>query len=142
MLEGLIEIATHHGVRLPSALALSGKAFGQMQIAVGELDPTLDPFSVVNAFLVRSLADRLRAGADPQTLFYEAQKLKLRLTKLLDAAERATGARPGGTLQVQFAGMDELERTINRAGRRLAVAAVGAAALVAGVAAWVASDRR
>src|SRR5436189_3366293 len=33
MLDGLIQIASRHGVRLPASLALSGKAFGQLQLA-------------------------------------------------------------------------------------------------------------
>ena len=47
MLDEMTEIAARHGVRLPASLALIGKAFGQMQLAVAELDPTLDPFAAV-----------------------------------------------------------------------------------------------
>src|SRR6185436_13702376 len=47
MLDGMIRIAAKYGIRLPASLALSGKAFGQVQLAITELDPTLDPFKVV-----------------------------------------------------------------------------------------------
>ncbi|MBA2461010.1 MAG: AarF/ABC1/UbiB kinase family protein, partial [Actinobacteria bacterium] len=131
MLEGLIEIASRHGVRLPSALALSGKAFGQMQLAVAELDPELDPFDVVGSFLLRNLSERVRAQADPQKLYYTGRKLKLRLTRLLEAFERAVGARPGPKLQVDFIGTSAIEEAIRHAGRRLALAATAAAGVVA-----------
>jgi ubiquinone biosynthesis protein len=131
MLEGLIQIATRHGVRLPSALALSGKAFGQMQIAVAELDPTLDPFTVVGGFLLRNLRERLRKQAEPERLYYQGQKARLRLTRLLEAIERATGARPGPKLQVDFLGAAGIEEAIRHTGRRLALAALAAAGFLA-----------
>ena len=59
MLEGMMQIASRHGVRLPASLALSGKAFGQIQLAIAELDPTLDPFKVASDFLLRDVARRL-----------------------------------------------------------------------------------
>jgi predicted unusual protein kinase regulating ubiquinone biosynthesis (AarF/ABC1/UbiB family) len=130
MLDGMIRIASKHGIRLPASLALSGKAFGQVQLAIAELDPSLDPFRVVGDFLARNVRDRVRRQADPQRLFYEGQKLKLRLTRLVEAIERATGARPGPKLQVDFLGSTDIEHAINRAGRRLALAAVSAASLV------------
>ena len=131
MLDGLIQIAGRHGVRLPASLALSGKAFGQLQLAVAELDPTLDPFKTVGRFLVRNTGEKLRASADPQQLYYEAQKLRLRLVRLFEAVERATGARPGAKLQVDFLGSAAIERAIGRASRRLGLAATAAAALIA-----------
>ena len=131
MLEGMIEIATRHGARLPASLALSGKAFGQMQLAVAELDPELDPFSIVSSFLMRTLGERVRENAAPERLYYEGQKLKLRLGRIFEAIERATGARPGAKLQVEFRGAPELEDAILRVGRRLALGATSAAALVA-----------
>jgi ubiquinone biosynthesis protein len=144
MLDGMIKIAARHGIRLPAALALSAKAFGQVQLAIAELDPSLDPLRVVGDFLTRNVRDRLRRQADPQRLFYEGQKLKLRLARLVEAIERATGARPGPKLQFDFLGSAEIESAISRAGRRLALAALSAASLVgsattaaASTAAWV-----
>ena len=68
MLDGILQIASRHGIRLPASLALSGKAFGQMQLAVTKLDPTLDPFRVIGRFLLRNVGQRLRKQADPQEL--------------------------------------------------------------------------
>src|SRR5439155_8180746 len=138
MLEGMIQIASRHGVRLPASLALSGKAFGQVQLAIAELDPTLDPFRVVGDFLLRNVRERLVTQADPQHLYYEGQKLKLRLGRLVEAIERATGARPGPKLQVDFIGSTAIERAIADAGRRLSLAAA-AVALIVGAAATAAA---
>ncbi len=144
MLDGLIRIASRHGVRLPASLALSGKAFGQVQLALAELDPLLDPFRVVGDFLVRNVRDRLIRQADPQRVYYEGQKLKLRLGRLFEAVERATGARPGSKLQIDVRGATAIEEAIRRAGRRLALAAAAAGGLVgaatttaAGTASWL-----
>jgi ubiquinone biosynthesis protein len=130
MLDGMIRIAANHGIRLPASLALSGKAFGQVQLAIAELDPSLNPFQVVGDFLARNVRDRMIRQADPQRWFYEGQKLRLRATRLVEAIERATGARPGPKLQVDFLGSADIERAISRAGRRLAIAALAAASLV------------
>jgi predicted unusual protein kinase regulating ubiquinone biosynthesis (AarF/ABC1/UbiB family)/nucleotide-binding universal stress UspA family protein len=135
MLEEMVEIGGRHRIQLPAALALSGKAFGQMQLAVAALDPSLDAFSVIGSFLRRSLGERARAAASPQQLFYEAQKLKVRVGRLIESVERMTGARPGGRMQVEFIGSREIEAAITRTGRRLIVAA----ALTAGAVAWLAS---
>jgi predicted unusual protein kinase regulating ubiquinone biosynthesis (AarF/ABC1/UbiB family) len=139
MLDGLIRIASRHRVRLPAALALAGKAFGQVQLAIAELDPTLDPFRVVGTFLVRNVRERLLRQADPQRLYYEGQKLKVRTVRLIEAIERATGARPGPKLQVDFIGAAPIENAIRRTGRLLSLAAL-AAACVVGAATTAASD--
>jgi predicted unusual protein kinase regulating ubiquinone biosynthesis (AarF/ABC1/UbiB family) len=131
MLDALVEIATRHGVRLPASLALSGKAFGQMQLAVTELDPELDPFAVISGFLLRGLSGRLREHANPQRMYYDAQKLKLRVGRMFEAIERAIGARPGRKLQIEFIGASPIEQAIRRAGRRLALAMTAAATFIA-----------
>jgi predicted unusual protein kinase regulating ubiquinone biosynthesis (AarF/ABC1/UbiB family) len=144
MLNGMLQIASRHGVRLPASLALSGKAFGQMQQAVTKLDPELDPFRVIGRFLLRNVGRRLRKQIDPQQLYYEAEKTKLRVLRFVEAVERATGARPGQKLQVDFLGAASIEDAIRGAGRRLALSAgaasglVGAAATAAaGTAGWI-----
>ncbi len=131
MLEGLTEIAVRRGVKLPASLALTGKAFAQMQLAVAELDPTLDPFAPVGGFLVRAIGGRIRGQAHPHTIFYEAQKAKVRLTRLVEAFERVMGARAGPKLQVQFRGMEPLEETLRAAARRISLGLTAGAALVA-----------
>jgi ubiquinone biosynthesis protein len=140
MLDELIVIASRYRVRLPASMALTGKAFGQMQLAVAELDPELDPFSVVGAFMFRGLREQLRGALDPQRFVYEGQKLKLRATRLIEAVERLTGARPGAGLQIELRGSRTLEDAIRRAGRRISLAFAGGAALLAAVLAAAASS--
>ena len=139
MLDEMIELAAKHGIRLPAALAMTGKAFTQMQLAVAELDPTLDPFSAISGFMFSGLRERLRGALDPQRYVYETQKLKLRATRLIEGIERLTGARPGTGLQIELRGGRTLEDAIRRAGRRIALAFAGGAALLAAVLAAAAS---
>jgi ubiquinone biosynthesis protein len=133
VLQGITEVSARHDVRLPASLALTAKALAQMQLAAAELDPELDPFSVVGRFLLKTFAGRIRQSADPKKLFYEAQKARLRITRLFEAIERMTGARPGPRFQVDFPAMAGLETTIRRSVRRMALAA-GAAATIIGTA--------
>jgi predicted unusual protein kinase regulating ubiquinone biosynthesis (AarF/ABC1/UbiB family) len=140
MLDALIEIAARHGIRLPGSLAMTAKAFSQMQLAVGELDPTLDPFSAVSGFMFGMLRNRIGGALNPQKAVYEAQKLKLRTTRLIEGIERLTGARPGPGLQIELRGSRSLEEAIKRAGRRIALAFGGGAAMLAAVLAAAASS--
>src|ERR671918_383017 len=126
ILQEITEMSIRHGVRLPASLALTGKALAQMQLAVGELDPALDPLSVVGGFVMRGFMGRLRERLDPKWVFYEGQKLRTRLVRLVEAVERLAGARPGPRLQVQFKGTENLEQQIQRAGRRASLDPVGA----------------
>jgi predicted unusual protein kinase regulating ubiquinone biosynthesis (AarF/ABC1/UbiB family) len=144
MLDGLLRIASRRGIRLPASMALSAKAFGQMQLAVTKLDPTLDPFRIIGRFLLRNVGTRVAKHADPQRLYYDIEKLKLRVVRFVDAVERAAGARPGQKLQVDFIGAVPIEDAIRGAGRRLALSAGAAAGLVgaaltaaAGTAGWI-----
>jgi predicted unusual protein kinase regulating ubiquinone biosynthesis (AarF/ABC1/UbiB family) len=140
MLDALIEIAARHGVRLPGSLAMTAKAFGQMQLAVGELDPTVDPFSAVSGYMFRTLRSRVGSALDPQKALYEVQKLRLRTIRLIEGIERLTGSRPGPGLQIELRGSRNLEEAIKRAGRRIALAFGGGAALLAAVLAAAASS--
>jgi ubiquinone biosynthesis protein len=142
MIEEMAQIGARNRIRLPAALALSGKAFGQMQLAVGELDPTLDPFSVITGFLLRSLGERMRDAIDPQKMFYEGHKLKLRVMRLVESIERTTGARPGGKLQVDFIGTEAMTDAIRRTGRRFVFGGTVGAALAAGAVAWIVAGRQ
>jgi len=131
LLQQLTEISVRHRIRLPSSLTLIGKAFGQMQLAAAELDPTLDPFAVAGHFYVRRLTGRMRTLANPQQLFYESQKVRARLNRLLEGLERATGVRGGGSgLQVDLRGVQELTGAVGQAGRRIAVGLAAATAIV------------
>jgi ubiquinone biosynthesis protein len=133
MLDGMIQIAAKHRIRLPASLAMTGKAFGQVQLAVAELDPELDPFSSVSGFMFKGMRERLGGALDLQRAVYETQKLKLRVTRLVEGIERLTGARPGPGLQIELRGSTSLEEAIRRAGRRIALAFASGAALLAAV---------
>jgi predicted unusual protein kinase regulating ubiquinone biosynthesis (AarF/ABC1/UbiB family)/nucleotide-binding universal stress UspA family protein len=141
LLQQLTELSLRHGVHLPAALALIGKAFGQMQLTAAELDPSLDPFSVAGAFFVRQLGSRLRSAINPQALFYEGQKLRVRVDRLLQSFERVVGARPGAGLQVQMPRNDELTGVIDHAGKRIALGLTAATA-IAGTAVTASADHR
>jgi predicted unusual protein kinase regulating ubiquinone biosynthesis (AarF/ABC1/UbiB family) len=131
ILQEITEISIRHDVRLPASLALTGKALAQMQLATAELDPTLDPFSVAGQFLTKGLMEKIRDRADPKKIFYEAQKLRVRFVRLVEAIERLSGSRPGPKLTVNFRGTEHLEETIRGAGRRLSLALTAGGALVA-----------
>jgi ubiquinone biosynthesis protein len=130
LLQEITELSIRHGVRLPASLALTGKALAQMQLAVGELDPKLDPLSVAGDFMMRGFRERLRERLDPQWLFYEGQKLRTRFVRFAEAVERLSGSRPGPKLQVHFRGMENLETQVRRAGRRVALALTAAGSLI------------
>src|SRR5262249_44952195 len=99
IMQGLTEIASRHGVRLPAALALVGKALARRARTAAELDPELDPFSVVGGFVAKNVLTRVRTTADPKRVFYEMQKLEVRANALIEAIERIAGARPGARMQ-------------------------------------------
>jgi predicted unusual protein kinase regulating ubiquinone biosynthesis (AarF/ABC1/UbiB family) len=131
LLQGITQVAARHDVRLPASLALTAKALAQMQLAAAELDPDLDPLSVVPGFLFRSFAQRMRTTVDPRRAFYELQKVKVRLESLFQALERMSGARPGPRFAVDLPDIASMEVTIRRAVRRIALAATAAATIVA-----------
>jgi ubiquinone biosynthesis protein len=80
------------------------------------------------------------AKFDPKTLFYQAQRFKVRFEKVVEAIERLIGARPGQKLEVNFRAAS-LETTIRRAGRRLAISLTAGAAILASALTAVSSDR-
>jgi hypothetical protein len=100
-----------------------------MQLAAAQLDPTVDPFDVAGKFMMRSLLTGMGGKVDPKALFYQVQKMKVRAMRVIEAVERLIGARPGQKLEVNFRAVS-LERTVRRAGRRLAIGLVAAAALL------------
>jgi len=139
ILQEMTEIAIRHEVPLPASLTLAAKAMAQMQLTAAELDPELDPFEVAGSFLMRDMTGRIRDKLDPKWIFYESQKLRVRITRLIEAFERLTGARPGPKLQVNFRA-EQLERIVRRAVRRLSLAVTASAALI-GAALMVGADR-
>jgi len=131
LLQEVTEVALRHDVRIPASLALAGKAMSQMQLAAAELDPTLNPFEVARSFGVRNALRQLGGLVDPQQIFYNVQKGKARVGRILTSVESLAHAMSGGRLQVQFRGLDHFEQTVRRTGRRLALAVATAAATVA-----------
>ena len=130
VLQEMSEVALRYQVPLPASLTLTGKALAQMQLATAQLDPALDPFDVAGKFLMRNLVRGMGAKFDPQTLFYQSQRLKVRFLRVVEAVERLIGARPGQKLEVNFRATT-LETTIRRAGRRLALGLTAGAAVLA-----------
>ena len=130
VLQDMLDIAFRHGVPVPASLALTVKALAQMQSAAALLDPHVDPFEVAGRFITHSAMRRMAAKADPKMLMFEAQKLKLRAGRLLEALERLVGTRPGDKLEVNFRGTS-LEETIWRVGHQIALGVIGGLALLA-----------
>ena len=139
VLQEMTEISLRYGVPLPASLTLTAKALAQMQLAASQLDPTIDPFDVAGKFLMRSVLSGMGTKVDPKTLFYQAQRLKVRAMRVIEAVERLIGARPGQKLEVNFRAAS-LEQTVRRAGRRLAIGLVASAALL-GAAITTTSER-
>ena len=131
LIQEIAQSATSHGVRLPASLVLTGKALAQMQLTATELDPQLDPFSLIGRFLMRNLLRRAEAGIEPKRLFYDIQKLKVRGERMIESFERITGARPGHRFQVDVRGISWMEQTIRIAARRLSLAVTAGSALIA-----------
>ena len=132
LLQRLTEISVRHDVGLPAALALIGKAFGQMQLTAAELDPSLDPFSVAGSFFFRRVAGQVRSAANPRKLFYEAEKLRVRATRMVEGIEQLV-AESGEGLRVDLRGERGMEHAVSLAARRLALG-LAAAAAIAGTA--------
>ncbi len=121
LLQEVTAIAVRHEVRVPAALMLMGKAFAQMQLVAAELDPMLDPFAVAESFILRRTLRQFADRLNPQTLFYETQKAKVRVTKIIESLEGAIGAREGNPFQVRFRGTERLEASVTRASQRLSL---------------------
>jgi predicted unusual protein kinase regulating ubiquinone biosynthesis (AarF/ABC1/UbiB family) len=128
ILQEMTKIAIRHEVPLPASLTLTSKAMAQMQLTTAELDPELDAFEVAGSFLMRSMTAGIREKIDPKWIFYESQKLRVRITGIVEAFERLTGARPGPKPQIDFRA-ERLENIVRRAGRRLSLSATASAAL-------------
>ncbi len=129
VLQEMTEIALRYDVALPASLTLTAKALAQMQLAAATMDPQIDPFDVAGKFLMRSVVRGMGRKLDPTSIFYQAQRFKVRFQKVVEAVERLIGARPGQKLEVNFRAAS-LETTIRRAGRRLALSLTAGAAIL------------
>ena len=138
MLDGMMQIASRHGVRLPASLALSGSVRPDAD-GSDEAGSDARPVPRHRALSPSQRRPAAPKQADPQQLYYEAEKIKLRIVRFVEAVERATGARPGQKLQVDFLGAASIEDAIRGVGRRLALAAGAASGLVGAAATAAAS---
>jgi predicted unusual protein kinase regulating ubiquinone biosynthesis (AarF/ABC1/UbiB family)/nucleotide-binding universal stress UspA family protein len=129
VLQEMTEISMRFDVPLPASMTLTAKAMAQMQLAAAQLDPDVDPFAVAGNYLMREMLTGMGAKLDPKTLFYQSQRMKVRFLRVVEAVERLIGARPGQKLEVNFRAAT-LEQTVRRAGRRLSLGLVAAAALL------------
>ena len=144
ILQEMSAVSLRHGVPLPASLTLAVKALAQVQLATAELDPALDPYDVAGKFLTRWVVKRMGMTLNPKTLVYQAQKLKVRALRVMEAVEHLIGASPGQKLMVNFRA-NSLEDIVRRTGRLLALGLTAAASVLAsgltviatGVAEWI-----
>jgi ubiquinone biosynthesis protein len=129
VLQEMTQTALRYSVKLPASLVLSSKAMAQMQLAVAELDPTLDPVAVAGSFVSRLMLQRLRQELDPRKLASEFVRFRMRATRLVEALEHVTAAQPGSGNGINLRGTREIEKAIHQAGWRIASGLVLAGAL-------------
>jgi len=139
LFQEITRISVRHNIRVPASLALAGKAFSQMQPLTAELDPTLDPFSVAESFVLRRTAHRVLNELSPRKLFYELQKAQLRLGQIVESLEQVAGARPGPGLRMNVRS-DSLEASVRQIGNRLSIGFVAGGTLI-GAAVLTQADR-
>ena len=129
LLQYVTEVSVQHRVPIPTALAMVGKAFAQVQVTVAELAPDLDLFDEARRFFVRDLGDRLTGHGDPARWLYGSKSSATASRPSSDSLVAMGGGRPGHRLEVGFTS-ERLEQTVNRAGRTLAVGFAGGCALL------------
>jgi predicted unusual protein kinase regulating ubiquinone biosynthesis (AarF/ABC1/UbiB family) len=120
LLNRLTAISVRHGVPLPPAFVMVGKALAQVDGAVSELAPELDPIEEARRFFVRSISRRLAGRLDPQQIIYEAERFRYRASQISDGLATVVGSRPGRQLEVKFTSA-RLEQKVVRAGRAVAL---------------------
>jgi predicted unusual protein kinase regulating ubiquinone biosynthesis (AarF/ABC1/UbiB family)/nucleotide-binding universal stress UspA family protein len=138
MLQDLTQLCIRNDIRMPASLALIAKALSQMQLAAARLDASIDPFKIAGRFFTRHMSSNVREVLSPQRIYYNSQKARMRITALVDAVERLTGAKPGFEPSITLKGTERLENILRQAGRRLAAGITAAAAfLICGVTAAI-----
>lgn len=120
LLNRLTMISVRHGVPLPPAFVMVGKALAQVDGAVSELAPELDPIEEARRFFVRSISRRLAGRLDPQQVIYEVERLRYRASQISEGLATVVGSRPGRQLEVRFTSQ-RLEQKVLRAGRAVAL---------------------
>ena len=97
-----------------------GKALAQVDGAVSQLAPELDPIEEARRFFLRSISRRLAGRLDPQQIIYEVERLRYRASQVSDGLATVVGGRPGRQLEVKFTSA-RLEQKVVRAGRAVAL---------------------
>lgn len=120
LLNQLTAISVRHGVPLPPAFVMVGKALAQVDGTVSELAPELDPIAEARSFFMRSISRRLAGRLDPQQVIYEIERLRYRASQISDGLATVVGSRPGRQLEVKFTSA-RLEQKVVRAGRAVAL---------------------
>jgi predicted unusual protein kinase regulating ubiquinone biosynthesis (AarF/ABC1/UbiB family) len=120
LLNQLTVISVRHGVPLPPAFVMVGKALAQVDGAVSALAPELDPIVEARRFFMRSVSRRLAGRLDPQQIIYEVERLRYRASQISDGLATVVGSRPGRQLEVRFTSQ-RLEQKVVRAGRAVAL---------------------
>ena len=120
LLNQLTAISVRHGVPLPPAFVMVGKALAQVDGTVSELAPELDPIAEARSFFLRSITRRLAGRLDPQQIIYEAERLRYRASQISDGLATVVGSRPGRQLEVKFTSA-RLEQKVVRASRAVAL---------------------
>ena len=120
LLNQLTAISVRHGVPLPPAFVMVGKALAQVDGAVSELAPELDLIEEARRFFLRSISRRLAGRLDPQQIIYEVERLRYRASQVSDGLATVVGGRPGRQLEVKFTSA-RLEQKVVRAGRAVAL---------------------
>jgi ubiquinone biosynthesis protein len=129
VLNDIIVISFRHGISLPAALTLIAKVLTEVQSVSSQLDPDIDHFEVAAAYLMRTLIGRTASLIDGRSLYYEAQKMKFRLERVL---ERIEAGSPERTLGDNLA-RASAEKMIRLAVRRLLLGFVAGFAMLAGI---------
>ncbi len=120
LLNQLTAISVRHGVPLPPAFVMVGKALAQVDGTVSELAPELDPIAEARSFFLRSISRRLAGRLDPQQIIYEVERLRYRASQISDGLATVVGSRPGRQLEVKFTSA-RLEQKVVRASRAVAL---------------------
>jgi ubiquinone biosynthesis protein len=120
LLNRLTMISVRHGVPLPPAFVMVGKALAQVDGTVSELAPELNPITEARRFFVRSVSRRLAGRLDPQQVIYEVERLRYRAAQISEGLATVVGSRPGRQLEVRFTSQ-RLEEKVVRASRAVAL---------------------
>ncbi|HXY02617.1 MAG TPA: AarF/UbiB family protein, partial [Terriglobales bacterium] len=113
VLNDIIAISFRHGVTLPAPLTLIAKALTEVQTVSAQLDPDVDHFDVAAAYLMRKLMGRTASLFDGRSLFYQAQKIKFRVERILARIEVGSAEQSLGA-NIAWASLEDMIRVTIR----------------------------